>query len=140
MATANPPSASADEPQQQRTASAFVVSKAEREAARSWDIFYKKNETRFFKDRHWTDREFAQDLRIAPAPSPSASADEPKAADEEDNEDEGGDSAAAFAQCVLDGPSSSDVKGKRKAREPVLLEVGCGVGNMLYPVSCASIR
>lgn len=28
-------------------------------AQKYWDLFYKRNETRFFKDRHWTTREFA---------------------------------------------------------------------------------
>lgn len=27
-------------------------------AKKHWDLFYKRNETRFFKDRHWTTREF----------------------------------------------------------------------------------
>ncbi|XP_060526416.1 tRNA N(3)-methylcytidine methyltransferase METTL6 [Cylas formicarius] len=30
-------------------------------AKKRWDIFYKRNEARFYKDRHWTTREF-QDL------------------------------------------------------------------------------
>lgn len=28
------------------------------DAQRHWDLFYKRNETKFFKDRHWTTREF----------------------------------------------------------------------------------
>ncbi|KAK4056340.1 hypothetical protein OIO90_002784 [Microbotryomycetes sp. JL221] len=39
-------------------ASAFQVNKHKKEAARNWDIFYKRNKDGFFKDRHWTDREF----------------------------------------------------------------------------------
>ncbi|KDN53045.1 S-adenosyl-L-methionine-dependent methyltransferase, partial [Tilletiaria anomala UBC 951] len=65
-----------------------LVAKSEAQAARNWDVFYKNNETRFFKDRHWTQREWGEDLGI----------------------------------------------GKGKQLEPVLLEVGCGVGNMLYPL------
>ena len=34
--------------------------KYEREGARYWDLFYRRHETRFFRDRHWTDREFPQ--------------------------------------------------------------------------------
>ncbi|XP_069354152.1 tRNA N(3)-methylcytidine methyltransferase METTL6 isoform X4 [Maniola hyperantus] len=30
------------------------ASKLEREARRHWDLFYKRNETKFFRDRHWT--------------------------------------------------------------------------------------
>lgn len=30
------------------------------EAKRHWDLFYKRNENRFFKDRHWTTREFEE--------------------------------------------------------------------------------
>lgn len=31
---------------------------------KNWDIFYKRNETRFFKDRHWTSREFVDVCNI----------------------------------------------------------------------------
>lgn len=30
----------------------------EQNSQKHWDLFYKRNETRFFKDRHWTTREF----------------------------------------------------------------------------------
>ncbi|CAO3611322.1 unnamed protein product [Cunninghamella blakesleeana] len=38
----------------------FWVNKYKKEAAKNWDIFYKRNTTKFFKDRHWTDREFKE--------------------------------------------------------------------------------
>ncbi|CEG79730.1 hypothetical protein RMATCC62417_14159 [Rhizopus microsporus] len=38
----------------------FWVNKYKKEAARNWDLFYKRNTTKFFKDRHWTDREFEE--------------------------------------------------------------------------------
>ncbi|EGF79114.1 hypothetical protein BATDEDRAFT_90104 [Batrachochytrium dendrobatidis JAM81] len=36
----------------------FKRNKLVDEAARNWDIFYKRNTTNFFKDRHWIEREF----------------------------------------------------------------------------------
>ena len=36
----------------------FKQMKLEKEAQKNWDLFYKRNTTRFFKDRHWTTREF----------------------------------------------------------------------------------
>lgn len=39
----------------------FKRNKFEKEAKKNWDLFYKRNTTKFFKDRHWTTREF-QDL------------------------------------------------------------------------------
>ena len=39
--------------------SEFKRNKFEQEAQKNWDIFYKRNTTKFFKDRHWTRREFA---------------------------------------------------------------------------------
>nr|XP_019962594.1 PREDICTED: methyltransferase-like protein 6 [Paralichthys olivaceus] len=42
--------------------SGFKQMKLEREAQKNWDLFYKRNSTKFFKDRHWTSREF-QELR-----------------------------------------------------------------------------
>lgn len=76
--------------QNRRVSSAYMVDKTQREASKAWDKFYKAHEDRFFKDRHWTDREF-EDLRAAP---------------------------------------DELVRGDA----PVLLEVGCGVGNTVYPL------
>ncbi|XP_015119499.1 methyltransferase-like protein 6 [Diachasma alloeum] len=58
----------------------------EKDAKKYWDLFYKRNTTSFFKDRHWTTREFQELLDIGNA--------------------EGG--------CFI--------------------EVGCGVGNLIYPL------
>ncbi|KAJ3101668.1 GTPase-activating protein S13 [Phlyctochytrium planicorne] len=56
-----------------------------KEAPKHWDNFYKRNTTNFFKDRHWTTREF---------------------------------------------PELVETEGERK----VHLEVGCGVGNFVWPL------
>uniref|UniRef100_A0A1E1X4C2 tRNA N(3)-methylcytidine methyltransferase n=1 Tax=Amblyomma aureolatum TaxID=187763 RepID=A0A1E1X4C2_9ACAR len=74
--------------------SEFKRLKLEAEAQKNWDLFYKRNETRFFKDRHWTKREF-EELAGGGAEASSA----------------GNDGAT-----------------------PVLLEVGCGVGNFVFPL------
>lgn len=65
----------------------FKQQKLEKEAKKNWDLFYKRNTTKFFKDRHWTTREFAE----------------------------------------LCGNQASG-PGLR------LLEVGCGVGNFIFPL------
>ena len=72
--------------QESRKVSDFQASKLEAEAARNWDLFYKRNSTNFFKDRHWTKREFEELV--------------------------------------------GDVENGKKR---VLLEVGCGVGNFVFP-------
>ncbi|KAJ1995121.1 hypothetical protein GGI25_001347 [Coemansia spiralis] len=66
----------------------FWQKKYKNEANKNWDKFYNRNTTNFFKDRHWTDREF-EELRP--------------------------------------GHTFSEEK-------PVLLEVGCGVGNFIWPI------
>ena len=40
--------------------SEFKKNKLEKDAQRNWDLFYKRNSTNFFKDRHWTRREFQE--------------------------------------------------------------------------------
>ncbi|XP_061442386.1 tRNA N(3)-methylcytidine methyltransferase METTL6 [Rhineura floridana] len=40
--------------------SEFKQQKLEKEAQKNWDLFYKRNSTNFFKDRHWMTREFEE--------------------------------------------------------------------------------
>lgn len=73
--------------QNKRLVSDHQAAKLELNAKRYWDLFYKRNETKFFKDRHWTVRE--------------------------------------FEELSTDG----------KSQVPkVMLEVGCGVGNLIFPL------
>nr|XP_012622385.1 methyltransferase-like protein 6 [Microcebus murinus]XP_012622386.1 methyltransferase-like protein 6 [Microcebus murinus]XP_012622388.1 methyltransferase-like protein 6 [Microcebus murinus] len=44
----------------QALVSDFKQQKLEKEAQKNWDLFYKRNSTNFFKDRHWTTREFEE--------------------------------------------------------------------------------
>lgn len=46
--------------QNNRLVPEFKAKKLEEQAQRHWDIFYKRNETHFFKDRRWTTREFEE--------------------------------------------------------------------------------
>ncbi|KAJ1680313.1 hypothetical protein EV182_000261 [Spiromyces aspiralis] len=66
----------------------FWQEKYRREAPRNWDLFYKRNTTNFFRDRHWTEREFEE---------------------------------LARENCSNE-------------KELKLLEVGCGVGNFIWPL------
>lgn len=43
-----------------RVVSEYKQQKLEKEAQKNWDLFYKRNTTNFFKDRHWTTREFEE--------------------------------------------------------------------------------
>lgn len=72
--------------QESRPVSEYTARMLEINSKKHWDLFYKRNETRFFKDRHWTIREFQELL----------------------NQDE--DSTK------------------------VLFEIGCGVGNFIFPL------
>lgn len=75
------------EKQNSRLVTEFKANQLELNARKNWDLFYKRNDTRFFRDRHWTTREFQE---------------------------------------LLD-----ETTGDSKR---VLLEVGCGVGNFVFPL------
>lgn len=45
---------------QQPHLSEFERNKLEKDAKKNWDLFYKRNGIKFFKNRHWTRREFAE--------------------------------------------------------------------------------
>lgn len=46
--------------QDTRVISEFKAQLLEKNAKKFWDLFYKRNGDRFFKDRHWTIREFKE--------------------------------------------------------------------------------
>lgn len=71
--------------QNSRLVSEYKASQLELNARKHWDLFYKRNDNRFFKDRHWTTREFTE---------------------------------------LLD----------KTDKKRVLFEVGCGVGNFIFPL------
>lgn len=75
------------EKQNCRMVTPFQAGKLEENARKYWDQFYNRNKTNFFKDRHWTTREFRELLGDLP-----------------------------------------DVA------RPRLLEIGCGVGNLIFPL------
>lgn len=91
-----------------RIATPFMLNKCEREAPKNWDIFYKKHEDRFFKNKNWTEREFAEEIG--------------KVSNENVQEDRSD---------LQDGIVEKTVSN---TKETVLLEVGSGPGNTLYPV------
>jgi methyltransferase-like protein 6 len=74
--------------QNERLVSEYQAAKLELNAKKYWDLFYKRNETKFFKDRHWTAREFKE-------------------------------------LCI---------GGEDSFMPKVMLEIGCGVGNLIFPL------
>lgn len=76
--------------QNTRLVSGHQAENLEKNAKKHWDLFYKRNETRFFKDRHWTTREFEELLQ--------------------------------------------EMKTSEAMDRKTMLEVGCGVGNLIFPL------
>ncbi|XP_064620805.1 tRNA N(3)-methylcytidine methyltransferase METTL6-like [Lineus longissimus] len=72
--------------QDNKLVSEFKQDKLEKEAQKNWDLFYKRNTTKFYKDRHWTTREF------------------------------------------------EELNCEKTTNSLKILEVGCGVGNFLFPL------
>lgn len=85
--------------QNSRLVPEFKARKLEQEAKKHWDVFYKRNTTKFFKDRHWTTREFLELI-------------------EDDDLPNNGQQ---------DGVKAGDSRKR-------LLEIGCGVGNLVFPL------
>jgi len=79
----------------------FLKNKYLTETSKNWNRFYKRNETNFFKDRHYLGKEFG---------------------------------AYIEERCIAVRDSSSSSKKTKIQEEPILCEIGCGVGNSIIPI------
>lgn len=90
--------------QNRQVAQPFWVNKLKSEAPKNWDLFYKTHANNFFKDRNWTSIEFEEIGKLG--------------IDNLEDVEIGRDSTV----------SSTNIETK------VILEVGCGVGNFIWPL------
>jgi methyltransferase-like protein 6 len=119
----------------------FFLAKYESESVRNWDRMYRRHEDRAYKDRHYLTEEFRElgetmradraargELPVAvPASQPEA---------EDDNDADAQPSAASSSSSAKSPPlrpiaEPTSVPSEKQRR---LLEVGCGVGNALFPL------
>ena len=115
---------------------AYWVERYEREAGKNWELFYRRNRDRFFKDRHYLQAEWADELApdggsgdaaAAAGVAAEAAADAAEAAAEAAEAEEVEEVTACRVQL-----SQASLGGGSGVR--VLLEAGCGVGNTLFPL------
>ncbi|GAQ80542.1 hypothetical protein KFL_000560310 [Klebsormidium nitens] len=139
------------------TVSEFMRQKYEREARRYWDLFYKRNEGRFFKDRHYLHKEWGHLLGATTAADVSAditadvsNADSAEAALRGGGAAESGALLTAPKEDVHNHGKVDSGNGEKTRMESrggshssvavladdkrVVLEVGCGAGNTVYPL------
>lgn len=112
--------------------SEFKQNKLLNDAAKNWDYFYKRNSTHFFKDRHWLEREFSElrptsTLTTTTTTTNTTTTTTTTAASNDDT------SLPSFSD-------SNDILVKAGTLPPLrnLLEIGCGVGNFIFPLIAAN--
>jgi methyltransferase-like protein 6 len=118
-----------------RVVSTYWAGRYEQDAAKNWDLFYRRHADRFFKDRHYLAAEWpVLDARAGGTESGAAE-------DEEGDAPEQGDiSEVQRTVSTLMGEGSSDGGHDGATGELLLLEAGCGVGNTLFPLLRANPR
>jgi 2-polyprenyl-3-methyl-5-hydroxy-6-metoxy-1,4-benzoquinol methylase len=145
-------------PAQGDTVSEFMRAKYEKEARKYWDLFYKRNADRFFKDRHYLQKEWGHllgntalppnvgliesggALEIASVESEQPGTMSSRKAVRRDQAGEALSSPGTGSPTSLDGVNEAMQNDRLSngvspsAAKTVVLEVGCGAGNTVYPL------
>ena len=122
----------------------FWVQKYERDARKNWDVFYKNNGDRFFKDRHYFGREWAHVFPAAAA----ARRDGDVAADDSSSDgsssEDDVDPLDRMGNVDRMGDDERELGPAPRYANPafpihpfpgrVFLEIGCGAGNSAFPL------
>lgn len=107
----------------------YWVERYEREAAKNWELFYRRNRDRFFKDRHYLQAEWCE-LRSGSAEGAVGRAGGGEGAGEEAAEAVGVEHCEV-PRCEEHEDALPPLAGGERL---VLLEAGCGAGNTIFPL------
>jgi methyltransferase-like protein 6 len=114
----------------------YWVKRYEREAAKNWELFYRRHRDHFFKDRMYLQTEWSE-LQPTTVMDGSASAGGTAAASSGAHE-ACGDGADETDEAAGDAGEEAGEELTRLAGggadRLVLLEAGCGVGNTIFPL------
>ena len=114
----------------QQNLSSFVSSERrdelERNASASWDNFYASHEDSFFRDRNWI-------FRVFPDLGKSLESTDVDALEDAQKELETS-SRSSGTLCIPPVPTTHPLDNLKVQNSVNILEVGCGVGNVVYPV------
>ena len=122
------------------------MEKYEKDARKNWDVFYKNNQDKFFKDRHYFAREFPHIFHEGADVGGGGDDESDGPALEASDGKDAASTSRPSAACVDHGfdpearetgpapryvrPGTGDVPHRKR----VFLEVGCGVGNTAFPL------
>lgn len=115
------------------TLSAEQIEKYENEAGQFWHAFYCQHQNKFFKDRNWLFTEF-QELAPAGYSGPKKNVQDEKKTLISNGEPGDENEAKTNVDSNLSEQNEPDTK------EIKIFEVGCGVGNTVFPILQSNIN